>query len=322
MPGWTRVRHGRGFRYLDENGEPLAAIDIERCKKLVIPPAWTEVWICPVDNGHLQAVGTDDAGRRQYLYHPAWRERRDRQKFEQMEEFADALLRRRAVVRRHLSADDLGLRHAQATAFALLDLGVFRIGSERYTEEYGSFGLTTVLREHVRRRREGIVFTYTGKSGQEINVTVRDPRIIGAVDPMLRRRTGGDQLLAWRDRTGWHSVAAEEVNTYIKEVLHGDFTAKDFRTWRGTVIAALALAHGDVRTKTSRKRSVTAAMREVSEHLGNTPAVARSSYVDPRVVDLFENGITVSRDHRMPEPGQSVAPSLEREVLGILDAGP
>lgn len=318
MPGWTRVRHGRGFRYLDEHGEPLAAVDIERCKRLVIPPAWTEVWICPVERGHLQAVGTDDAGRRQYLYHPAWREHRDRQKFEAMEEFAESLLHRRRVVRRHLNSGDRSLRHAQATAVALLDLGVFRIGSDRYTEEYGSFGLTTVLREHVRRSSEGIVFGYTGKSGQAVDVTVRDERIVAALGPMLRRRSGGEELLAWHDRSSWRPVSAEDVNSYIKQVLGGDFSAKDFRTWRGTVIAALSLAQADASTARARKRAVPAAMREVADHLGNTPAVARSAYVDPRIVDLFAHGITVGAGHRMPEAGQSVAPSLEREVLAVL----
>lgn len=317
MPGWVRVRHGRGFRYLDEQGETLAGVDIERCKKLVIPPAWTEVWICPVENGHLQATGNDDAGRRQYLYHPAWREHRDREKFAGMLDFADALVRRRRTVRRDLREGE-GLIKTQAAVVALLDLGMFRVGSDRYAEENGSYGLTTVRREDVHLVSDGVVFDYAAKSGQEVHVTVGDPLIVEALRPMLRRRSGGEELLAWRDREGWHDLRAEHVNDYVKEILAGDFSAKDFRTWRGTVIAALSLAHADTSTATARRRAVPAAMREVAEHLGNTPAIAKSSYVDPRVVDLFEHGITVDARHRIPEPGQSVTSSAERELLAIL----
>ena len=317
MPGWARVRHGRGFRYLDESGKALAGIDVERSKRLVIPPAWTEVWICPGENGHLQATGTDDAGRRQYLYHPAWREHRDREKFAGMLDFADALLRRRRVVRRQLREAE-GLPRAQAAVFALLDLGMFRVGSDRYADENGSYGLTTVRKEHVHASPDGLVFDYTAKSGQEVHATVTDPLIVETLLPMLRRRNRGEELLAWRDGSGWHDLNAEHVNDYIKQVLRGDFSAKDFRTWRGTVIAALSLAHADTSTATARRRAAPAAMREVAEHLGNTPAIAKSSYVDPRVVDLFEHGITVDPRHRTPSPGQSVTSSAERDLLAIL----
>ncbi len=317
MPGWSRVRHGRGFRYLDESGTALETVDIDRCKKLVIPPAWTEVWICPAENGHLQAVGTDDAGRRQYLYHPEWRTRRDAEKFVHMEQFARSLIRHRLTARRDL-AGELDLTTVSAAAFSLLDLGMFRIGSDRYTEENESYGLTTLEKEHVTRNGRGLTFSYTAKSGQEVEVTVRDDRVGAVLDALLRRRSGGERLLAFKDGRRWRDLVADDVNTYVKGVLGEDFSAKDFRTWRGTVIAAHALAKSDASSKTARKRSVAAAMREVGDHLGNTPTVARGSYVDPRVVDLFDDGITVAAGNRSIAPGAPVSRTLERQVLRLL----
>jgi DNA topoisomerase IB len=317
-PGWARIRHGRGFRYLDEDGAALEEIDIDRCRKLVIPPAWTDVWICPVENGHLQAVGTDVAGRRQYLYHPDWRVRRDLEKFEKMQGFAAALLKHRAASRRDLGNEDLGLERVVATAFNLLDLGMFRIGSDRYAEENGSYGLTTLEKQHVHPAGRGVSFAYAAKSGQEVEVTVRDDRVCQVLEALRRRGGGGDRLLAYKAGNRWHNLDADEVNTYIKNLLGEDFSAKDFRTWRGTAIAALSLAQADRRTPTARKRSVAAAMRDVAEHLGNTPAIARSSYVDPRVVDLFNDGITVKPDHRRVAPGATISRTLERQVLRML----
>ena len=317
MPGWSRVRHGRGFRYLDEGGVALAAVDIERCKRLVIPPAWTEVWICPIENGHLQAVGTDDAGRRQYLYHPEWRTRRDAEKFVHMEHFARSLVRHRLSARRDLGGE-LDLTTVAAAAFSLLDLGMFRIGSPRYTEENESYGLTTLEKEHVTRNGRGLTFSYTAKSGQEVDVTVRDDRVGAVLDRLLRRRSGGERLLAYKAGRRWRDLTAEDVNDYVKSRLGEEFSAKDFRTWRGTVIAAHALSRSDASSKTARKRSIAAAMREVGDHLGNTPTVARNSYVDPRVVDLFDDGITVAGGHRGIAPGAPVSRTLERQVLRLL----
>lgn len=317
-PGWARVRHGRGFRYLDEDGRPLEPEQVERCKLLVIPPAWTAVWICPADNGHLQAVGTDDAGRRQYLYHPHWRERRDLEKYQRMEGFAASLLKHRAAARRALSGDELSFERVAATAFSLLDLGMFRIGSERYVEENGSFGLTTLEKQHVHPAGRGLSFAYTAKSGQRVDVTVRDARVKDVLETLRRRRGGGDRLLAYRVGREWRNLDAGDVNSYVKALLGEEFTAKDFRTWRGTTIAALALARSDRSTPATRKKSVAAAMREVSEHLGNTPAVARSSYVDPRVIDRFEDGVTVSPDHRRVAPGSPTSRTLERQVLRMI----
>lgn len=317
MAGWKRLKHGRGFRYVGTDGAALEPVDVARCKELVIPPAWTNVWICPVPNGHLQAVGTDAAGRKQYLYHPAWRERRDAEKFVHMEQFAQALLRRRKAVRDRIG-DEPDLETVCAATFGLLDLGMFRIGSGRYTEENGSYGLTTLHTEHVERTENGIAFCYSAKSGQQVEVTVRDELLVGVLDRLRRRRSGGPELLAWREGGTWHDLDASHVNDYVKATLGEEFSAKDFRTWRGTVIAAAELSVADGSTKTSRKRSVSAAMRTVGEHLGNTPAVARSSYVDPRVVDLFEDGIAVTSGHRAIAPGEPVPRTLEKQVLELL----
>jgi DNA topoisomerase IB len=317
-PGWTRVRHGRGFRYLDEEGRPLEPEQVERCKLLVIPPAWTEVWICSVENGHLQAVGTDDAGRRQYIYHPGWRERRDLEKYQRMEGFAASLLKHRASARRALNGDDLGLERVAATAFSLLDLGMFRIGSVRYAEENGSFGLTTLEKQHVHPAGRGLAFAYTAKSGQDVDVTVKDDRVKTVLESLRRRRGGSARLLAYRQDGQWRDLDATDVNAYIKDLLGEDYSAKDFRTWRGTSIAALSLARSDVSTVTKRKRSVAAAMRDVSDHLGNTPAIAKASYVDPRVIDHFQVGATVSPDHKPVAPGARVSRTLEQDVLKLL----
>lgn len=317
-PGWARLPHGRGFRYLDQDGRPLEPEQVLRCKKLVIPPAWTQVWICSVENGHLQAVGTDAAGRRQYIYHPDWRVRRDSEKFERMEGFAASLLKHRLSARRQLGGDELTLERVAATAFSLLDLGMFRVGSERYVEENGSYGLTTLEKQHVHGTGRGMTFSYPAKSGQDVEVTVRDERVRAVLEVLRRRRSGGDRLLAYRTPDGWHALTADDVNAYVKGLLGEAYTAKDFRTWRGTTIAALALARCDGSTPARRKKAVSAAAREVSEHLGNTPAIARSSYVDPRIIDLFEDGVTVRDTHRRVSPGSPVSRTLEREVLKIL----
>ncbi|MGA8988585.1 DNA topoisomerase IB [Aeromicrobium sp.] len=317
-PGWARTRHGRGFRYLDEDRRPLEPAQVERCRLLVIPPAWQEVWICPVENGHLQAVGTDAAGRRQYLYHPDWRVRRDLEKFERMQGFAAQLLKQRAASRRDLGGDALSLERVAATAFSLLDLGMFRIGSERYVEENGSYGLSTLEKQHVHGTGRGMTFSYPAKSGQDVEVTVRDERVRTVLETLRRRRGGGERLLAYKAGRRWHNLDADDVNGYVKDLLGDVYSAKDFRTWRGTTIAALSLASHGPSSPAARKKAVAAAMRDVSEHLGNTPAIARSSYVDPRVVDLFEDGVTVSSKHRRVAPGATISRTLERQVLRML----
>jgi DNA topoisomerase IB len=308
--------------YLDENGGRLAAEDVARVKALVIPPAWEEVWICRWPNGHLQAVGTDVAGRRQYLYHPDWRVQRDAAKHVRVVEFGRVLSRARERVLTDLHTAGMPRDRACAVAVRLLDLGYFRIGNDVYAEEHGSFGLTTLQRRHVRRQGDAMSFCFVGKSGIEHQITIEDPATVEALEVMRKRRAPAEEeLLAWKERGRWHDLDAGHVNEYVRSATGVDATAKDFRTWHATVIAAAALAETDEpgETKASRKRAVAAAMREVAEYLGTTPALARSSYVDPRVVDAYEEGRTIAHAVRRraatPAERQTI---LERAVLRLL----
>jgi DNA topoisomerase-1 len=294
-PGWTRRRAGKGFVYLNEFGQPLAAEDVLRCRQLVIPPAWQQVWICPAPNGHIQAVGTDDAGRRQYLYHPYWRLKRDQSKHDRVLTVAARLPTARRRVIKHLRMQGMPYERALAAAFRLLDLGFFRIGGEAYAEANNSFGLATIQKEHVSIKGRTVVFDYVAKSGQERYVALADSLVRAAVRDLLSRNEGGPELLAYEDHTGWHDINSTEINAYIKDVVGGEVSAKDFRTWHGTVIAEVSLAGAVERSRSvaARKRAISSAMKQVAEYLGNTPAVARKSYVDPRVVDLFHDGVTI-----------------------------
>lgn len=313
MRGWTRRRVGKGFSYRDDEDRPLPAEDVERIRSLAIPPAWKDVWICPLANGHIQAVGTDDAGRRQYLYHPDWRVKRDKQKFDRVLTAAAHLPQARRQVARDLAAAGMPRERAAAVAVRLLDVGYFRIGSDAYADANGSFGLTTLERQHVRRGREGLRFCFVGKSGVEHTITVNDEDVIAALDRMRSRRCRSRRLLAYTVDRRWVDLDAAAVNAYLAEVLGGDLTAKDFRTWHGTVLAAAALAAseepGD--TKASRKRAVKAAVEEVATYLGNTPAIARGSYIDPRVIDLYEAGTTITP----PRVTARTSPMRRQELL-------
>jgi DNA topoisomerase-1 len=320
-PGWTRRRVGRGFTYLDAGGERLPAEEAERIASLAIPPAWTDVWICPYPNGHLQAVGTDAAGRRQYLYHPVWRAKRDAMKFDRVMEAAEHLPDARRQVMTHLVLDGMPPERASAVAFRLLDLGAFRIGNDVYADTNGSFGLTTLERRHVRHHRGRLVFRFTGKSGVEHRVELEDPHVLPALDRMRRRRGGSARLLAYQEGRRWRDLDSSAVNSYLGEVLAGQLTAKDFRTWHATVLAATLLATTEEKgtTKASRRRAVLAAVDEVAASLGNTRAVARSSYIDPRVIDLYEEGVTIAEALRRPyEDPEEQREAIERAVLRML----
>jgi len=322
QPGWTRRRAGTGFTYLDQQGHKLPADDARRIRELVIPPAWQDVWITPYANGHLQAVGTDAAGRKQYLYHPDWRTRRDAEKFERMMLFGKALTKARERVVLDLGSEGMPLERACAAAVRLLDLGYFRIGNDVYAADNGSFGLTTLERRHVRKRQEKLVFTFVGKSGVHHSIEIDDAVVVSAIEVMRRRRAVDDpRLLAYRNGRSWRSVLPELVNDYVRETTGLHATAKDFRTWHATVLAAAALAetpeHGE--TQASRKRAVSGAMKEVSSFLGNTPTLARSSYVDPRVIEAYEEGRTIQRTTRrtFDTPDERQA-ALERATLRLL----
>ena len=270
--------------------------ELERIRSLAIPPAWSDVWICPDPLGHLQAIGTDAAGRRQYLYHDAWRRRRDREKFDRMLEFAVALGPLRTHTDRCLAQDDLGRERVLSCAVRLLDRGFFRIGSEVYAEDNNTFGLATMRRSHVTLRGDDVVtFDYPAKGGERRIQSVVDPDAFDVVAALKRRRTKGGELLAYRNGRRWVDVLSSDINDYIQELTGGAYTAKDFRTWNATVLAAssLALLGRDAKTVTARKRVASLATKEVARYLGNTPAVARSSYIDPRVVDRFMGGQTI-----------------------------
>ncbi|HET7684084.1 MAG TPA: DNA topoisomerase IB [Marmoricola sp.] len=320
-PGWTRRRAGSGFTYLDEHGTRIGdAAQVQRIRSLAIPPAWRDVWICPVPNGHIQAVGTDDAGRRQYLYHPDWRAKRDKQKFDRVIEAARRLPAARRAICRDLQREGMPLERARAVAVRLLDLGYFRIGSDVYADANGSFGLTTLERRHVSLRDGRLLFRFEGKSGIEHVVEIDDPQVLPALDRLRRRRGGTDRLLAYQQERRWRDLDSATVNSYLSELLD-DLTAKDFRTWHATVLAAEALATTDEPgdTKASRRRAVKAAVEEVASYLGNTPTVAKNSYIDPRVIDLYENGQTIDpaplRRLRSPDRRQA---ALEKAVLELL----
>ena len=296
-PGIRRRRRGKGFEYLDEDGRRIAEPDVvERIRALAIPPAWEEVWISPHPMGHIQATGTDVAGRKQYRYHDLWRERRDREKFEEMCDFARALPALRKRVERDLALEGMPREKALGCATRLLDLGFFRIGSEDYAAENDTYGLATMKKRHVTVDGDLVTFDYEAKGGKRRLQAIGDPQVAEIVRQLKRRRGGVDELLAYKVGRSWVDVKSADINAYVKELTGGDFSAKDFRTWSGTVLAAVALSVSGMAadTKTARKRAKTRAIKEVAHYLGNTPAVARASYIDPRVFDRFDGGVTIS----------------------------
>ncbi|QKE85523.1 DNA topoisomerase IB [Arthrobacter sp. NEB 688] len=320
--GWTRKRAGKGFSYRDAAGESLPKEAVERIRALAIPPAWQDVWICPRENGHIQAVGTDAAGRRQYLYHPDWRTARDELKFDRVKVAGTRLAKARESIVGDLAAEGMPLARAAATATRLLDLGYFRIGSDAYTDANGSFGLTTLERRHVRRRGDDLVFSFVGKSGIEHSISVSDPQVIASLNYMRQRRGGSKRLLAYRGEAKWADLQAAAVNEYISTMVAEDLTAKDFRTWHATVLAAVALAEtpekGD--TAASRRRAVKAAVEDVSAYLGNTPTIARKSYIDPRVIDQYEDGVTIAATLRRSFPDDTKRQAaVEKAVARLID---
>lgn len=320
--GGTRRRAGTGWTFFDKDGVRITdAEEVQRLKSLAIPPAWKDVWICPWPNGHIQAVGTDDAGRRQYQYHPDWRVKRDKLKFDRVLRAAEQLPAARRAIKRDLGLEGMPLERADAVAVRLLDLGYFRVGSDIYADTNGSFGLTTLEKRHVRRKGDVLHFRFMGKSGIEHSIEIDDPDILDALDSLRRRRGGTERLLAYQLERAWKDLDSTAVNTYLSGLLQ-DLTAKDFRTWHATVLAAASLAAseepGD--TKRSRQRAIKAAVLEVSEYLGNTPTIAKNSYVDPRVIDLYESGTTidpelVTKRYRSPAAKQR---ALEAAVLELL----
>ena len=298
--GLERRRNGRGFSYFDDGKRVEDAEVLERIRELGIPPAWREVWICRDPQGHLQATGIDAAGRKQYRYHDQWRARRDAAKHERVLEIAHQLPDVRDAVMDAITGTGLTRERVLACAVRLLDLGAFRVGSEQYAEDNGTYGLATLRRDHVRVRGEKTFFAFPAKGGKDWELELKDRPTADVVRELLKRPddTGEDLLGYWVDDPDgrqWHDVTSTEINAYLKEVSGAEITAKDFRTWNATVHMAAALAETPApASKTARKRVVKQAYERVSDTLGNTPAVCKASYVDPRVVDRFESGETIA----------------------------
>jgi DNA topoisomerase IB len=301
-PGLARRRRGTGFSYLDQRGRRLTdPATLERIKALAIPPAWDDVWVCPWPDGHLQAVGTDTAGRRQYLYHADWRTRRDRQKFVRAQELGQTLPRLRGRLDRALDAKGLTQERVLATALRLVDLGLCRAGGEEYRRTNGSFGMATALREHVSAVPGGVQLSFPAKSGTTFSQEIRDASVVRVLDELVRRDDPSDQLLAWwsDEDEAWHPVRSAHLTSYLRSLGGEGLMVKDFRTWHASVLMAMTLS--DVAPPTSergRRSALVEAYRQVAEVLHNTPAVTRSSYVDPRVTDLWRTG------ERLPRPGR------------------
>ena len=327
-PGITRRRRGRGFEYLDQNGNRVQdAGALARINALAIPPAWQDVWICAHPMGHIQATGIDARGRKQYRYHDKWRERRDQQKFDEMIEFARVLPAMRERVTVELAGEGVTRERVLACAIRLLDRGFFRVGGEDYAVENETYGLATIHKKHVKLLEGGVlVFDYPAKSGQRRIQSIVDPEVHEIVTALKKRRGGSPELLAYREGRRWRDIKSADINTHIKEITGGDFSAKDFRTWNATVLAAVALAVSGPaaeRAPTARKRAITRAVKEVAGYLGNTPAVCRASYIDPRIFDRFEGGLTIGGVIHLDEVGDeadlgSIHGAAEEAVLDLI----
>jgi DNA topoisomerase I len=329
-PGIRRRRRGRGFEYLGEDGERIDDAGVlARIRELVIPPAWEDVWICPHPMGHIQAVGTDAAGRRQYLYHRRWRERRDQEKFDEMLRFARVLPRVRTITASHLAQKQVTRERVLACAVRLLDRGFFRIGTEDYAEQNRTYGLATMQKRHVTLG-DGflLTFDYPAKGGKRRVQSIVDPDVYALVEVLKGRRNGRD-LFVYRNGRRWLDLRSDDINEYIKEIAGEDFSAKDFRTWNATVIAAVALGVSGraASTPSARTRAIARAIKEVAYYLGNTPSVCRTSYIDPRVFDRYRDGFTIGgaidrlgEDVDLGQP--SFQGAVEEAVLDLLEEEP
>jgi DNA topoisomerase I len=296
-PGIRRIRRGRGFSYVTADGSPTTEIERARIAALAIPPAWTDVWICAQPNGHIQATGRDQAGRLQYRYHNEWQAKRDGLKHERVRALAQRLPAARERASRDMRRRGLVRERVLAAAFRMLDLGSFRIGSECYEESNGTFGLATLKRDHVTVEGHRITFCYEAKGGQEVTISLTDRSLASVVRDLRERDDDHPDLLGYQDGSRWIDVRSSDINDYIREISGMKVSAKDLRTWNATVRMAVALAEcGDPpAAERDRRRVVAECMTEVSTHLGNTPAVARRSYVDSRVIDLWLGGVALER---------------------------
>jgi DNA topoisomerase-1 len=312
--GFHRVRAGRGFAYRDATGELVRDPELRaRFDSLAIPPAWNDVWIAPFANGHIQATGFDAAGRRQYIYHPTWREKQDHDKFDRALALAESLPTARGQVTRALRQTEDVRARVLAAAFRMLDTGSLRIGSERYADANGSRGLSTLLCSHVGLKKDAVTLCFPGKSGQLWESEIVDADLARFVRGHLRRGSG-ELLLSWTQRGERHAITATEINAFVRERTGGDFTAKDFRTLHGTVEAAVSLAKsGPADSQRARASAIKRAMEDAADILGNTPAIARKSYVDPRILDHYLVGETIAPD-RLNSAESELRTLLAREI--------
>jgi DNA topoisomerase-1 len=318
--GITRRRAGTGFSYREASGNTLKdRASLQRIRALAIPPAWSEVWICPDCNGHLQATGRDEKGRKQYLYHPRFRELRESAKYARLLEFGQTLPAIRATLADHMALPGLPRQKVLATTVHLLETTLIRIGNDDYVKQNGSFGLTTLRRRHLQLQGSELSFRFKGKSGKIWRVQLRDRRIARILKACQDLR--GQRLLQYQDEGGvMHEVTSSDVNAYLKEITGADITAKDFRTWAGTVLTTAALQElGPFDTVTQAKRNVSTAIKHVANHLGNTATICRKCYVHPDVLQAYLDGtLLVELDSQTaPIPESGLKPE-ESAVLAFL----
>jgi DNA topoisomerase I len=321
VAGIRRRRSGTGWIYYAENGARISDPHArKRLNALAIPPAWTDVWICPDPDGHIQATARDARGRKQYRYHPSYRETRDRSKFRRMLEFSEVLPLLRERVERDLRAGDLTRRQLLATAVRLLDKTLIRVGNDEYARENRSFGLTTLRRRHVRVEGASLRFSFRGKSGVEHSVAITEPRLTRIIQRC--QDLPGHELFQYLDESGKRqAVSSDDVNAYLREITGHDVTAKDFRTWGGTMLAAMELrAMGPASSRREADGNIVRAIDAVAERLGNTRAVCRKYYVHPSLVDAYHLGLTVPNSvpaSRLARREQSSA-ALRRDEVAVL----
>lgn len=289
-PGFQRLSDDSGFRYVDDDGRPASEQDCVRIDALAIPPAWKEVWICVDAHGHVQAVGTDDAGRKQYIYHQHWANRRDRGKFSRALDLASKLPAARARVTQALKEEGMDRQKVLAISFRILDRSAIRAGSRTYLRQSGNRGLTTLQCRHLAVAGDTLTFCFPAKGGKVQEVSFSDPELAPQLEELVQGRTRS-LLLSWREGRRRAALRPQQLNAYIRQVTGGRFTAKDFRTLRGTILAAESLARtGAKSTARERAKAERAAIEACAEGLGNTPAVAKSSYIDPRVFKQYRRG--------------------------------
>jgi DNA topoisomerase-1 len=322
-PGIIRERSSGGIRYYDASGAEVTNPEtLHRIGALGIPPAWKDVWISPDPLGHIQATGVDSRGRTQYRYHQVWREQRDVQKFAHMLRFADALPALRSATVRDLGGRHLDRDRVTATAVRLIDLGLFRIGGEKYAELDHHYGATTLRKHDVTVTRDGVAFDYIAKEGKRRTITVTDHAVRSVVRALVSSDNMSDSLFSFQDGDTWRPLRSHEVSSYIAIRAGGHFTAKEFRTWNATVLMALFLANADpAPTERSRKSAVNAAVRGVADWLGDTPAVARGSYIDPRVISRYSSDGQLIAIPRLPAVLPAAA-EAEIAVAALLASDP